>query len=152
MAELRQLSFQETHGLFPLASRFRIVEIGGADAKRTTDNLRTLKSLIVTSEDMYPGIQRWFAEKVVPGLRASERIAYVGYEGEDPIASAVLKLGARSKFCHLRIHEEFQDLDLGQMFFTQMTLEARHRAEEVHFTLPESLWSARKHFFASVVT
>jgi predicted transcriptional regulator len=149
MAELRQHSFQQNHSLFPLATRFRIVEIGSVDAKRITDNLQALKSLIVASEDMYPSIERWFEAKVLAGLKTSERVAYVGYEAGKPIASAVLKLGARSKFCHLRIREGFQDLDLGQMFFTQMTLEARHRAQEIHFTLPESLWCAKSHFFES---
>lgn len=147
MADFRQLNFQENHDLFPLAPRFRISEIGAEDARRETDDFRTLKSLIVDSGDMYPSIGRWFENKVRPGLKASERVAYVAYEGGDAIASAVLKLGARSKFCHLRIHQDFQDLDLGQMFFTQMTLEARHHAKEIHFTLPESLWCSKRHFF-----
>jgi len=149
MADLRQRSFQQNHSLFALAPNFRIVKVGKADAKWTTDNLRTLESFVVASENMYPSIGRWFKEKVVPGLKASERIAYVAYEGEATIASAILKLGAKSKFCHLRIHREFQDLDLGRMFFTQMTLEARHYAKEIHFTLPESLWCAKQHFFES---
>ena len=86
---------------------------------------------------MYPGIGQWYSDKVLPGLKTSERIGYVAFEDERPIASAVLKKGERAKFCHLRIHEDFRDLDLGQMFFTQMTLEARHIAKEIHFTLPE---------------
>jgi predicted transcriptional regulator len=40
-------------------------------------------------------------------------------------------------------------LDLGQLFFTQMTLEARHIAKEIHFTLPESLWESKAGFFHS---
>jgi predicted transcriptional regulator len=73
----------------------------------------------------------------------------VAYEGEDPIAAAILKLGEKAKFCHLRIRHDFQDLDLGQLFFTQMTLETRHIAKEIHFTLPESLWEAKASFFQS---
>jgi len=49
----------------------------------------------------------------------------------------------------LRIHENFRDLDLGQMFFSQMTLEVRHVAKEIHFTLPEGLWSEKTEFFKS---
>lgn len=135
--------------LFPLATRFRFVELGKLDAQRSTDNLKVLKELIVANQNMYPSIDRWFAEKVVPGLRSSERIAYIAYEDERPIASAVLKLGDKSKFCHLRVHQDFQDMDLGQMFFTQMTLEVCHHAKEIHFTLPESLWCVRSKFFES---
>jgi len=147
MVEHRQLSFQDS--LFPLATRFRIVKIAADDARGRTDDFNTLKSLVVTSDEMYPRIGNWFAEKVTPGLELGHRIAYVAHEAEKPIAAAILKLGSRSKFCHLKIHENFQDIDLGQMFFTQMTLEARHYAKEIHFTLPESLWSAKQKFFES---
>jgi predicted transcriptional regulator len=149
MAQLKKPRSEKTDTLFPLATRFRLVELGKVDAQRSTDNLMVLKELIVANQSMYPGIDRWLAEKVVPGLRSTERVAYVAYEDERPIASAVLKLGDKSKFCHLRIHQDFQDMDLGQMFFTQMTLEVRHHAKEIHFTLPESLWCARSKFFES---
>jgi len=98
---------------------------------------------------MYPAIERWFEQKVVPGLKSAERIAWVAYEGDSAVASAVLKLGRKSKFCHLRIHQDFQDLDLGRMFFSQMTFEARHLAKQIHFTLPESLWCKKSCFFES---
>jgi predicted transcriptional regulator len=150
MAQLSQLSRrQETGTLFCLKGQFKIVEIGKPDVERWSDHIKVLRNLITTNETMYPDIDSWFCAKVVPGLKSSERIAYVAYEGENPIASAVLKLGERSKFCHLRIHEDFQDQDLGQMFFTLMTLEIRHRAKEVHFTLPESLWCEKSGFFKS---
>jgi predicted transcriptional regulator len=35
------------------------------------------------------------------------------------------------------------------MFFTQMALEARRCAKEIHFTLPESLWCTKRRFFES---
>jgi predicted transcriptional regulator len=150
MTQLSQLSrWRETGSLFPPKGDLRIVELGRPDAQGSSDHLKVLRDLITANQAMYPGIDRWFTTKVVPGLKSSERIGYVAYEGEKPVASAVLKLGERSKFCHLRIHEEFQDQDLGQMFFTLMTLEIRHRAKEVHFTLPESLWCKRSRFFKS---
>lgn len=147
MAVFKQLKLQENGTLFPMASGFRLVRLGERDARRVTNDVQTLRTLITSCEDMYPSIDRWFDKKVMPGLRMSERVAYVAYEGESPVASAVLKRGSRSKFCHLRIADGFQDLDLGQMFFTLMTLEARRLAREVHFTLPESLWCARRPFF-----
>jgi hypothetical protein len=121
--------------------------LGPEDARKETDNLRILRELLLANEGMYPGIDRWYAEKVVPGLKNSQRIGYVAFEDERPIASAVLKLGGSAKFCHVRIHENFRDLDLGQMFFTQMTLEARHLAKDIHFTLPEGLWYEKSEFF-----
>ncbi len=149
MEPLTQHKAQESGTLFPLSSQFRVAKIGSVDAKKLTDNLLVLKSLIESSEEMYPNIGRWFGEKVVPGLRSSERTAWVGYEGEKPVAAAVLKLSGKSKFCHLKIDKGLQDMDLGRLFFTMMTLEARHLAEEIHFTLPESLWLSKEKFFAS---
>ncbi|MFZ0957781.1 MAG: hypothetical protein WAN60_15655 [Candidatus Sulfotelmatobacter sp.] len=149
MAQLKQRRNEQTGMLFPLASNFRIVRLGKSEALKCTDDMGVLKSLIHASEDMYPEIRSWYRDKVVPGLKSEQRIAWVAYEGDQAIASAILKIGQRSKFCHLKIREDFQDMDLGQMFFSQMTLEARHHAKEIHFTLPESLWLERCGFFES---
>jgi len=146
---LRQKRFEQPSSLFPLAASFRIVRLGEADARCDSDELKTLTNLVGSSEEMYPSIRRWLREKVVPGLRSSERAAWVAYEGEEPIAAAVLKLGQDAKFCHLKIKRDLQDMDLGRLFFTLMTLEARHIAKEVHFTLPESLWESKSGFFQS---
>lgn len=135
--------------LFPLQGAFRIVKLKESDAYGDTDHLKTFKNLVLANEDMYPGITKWLKAKVIPGLKSTERVAYVGYEGETPIVSAVLKRGEKAKFCHLRIHDDFQDADLGQVFFSQMALEIRHHVQEIHFTLPESLWLSKQHFFNS---
>jgi predicted transcriptional regulator len=135
--------------LFPPTPAFRFVELGAFHAQKRTDELKTLRQLLLANEEMYPGIAHWYSEKVIPGLKSSERVAYVAFENETPIASAVLKRGEHAKFCHLRIHENFRDLDLGQMFFSQMALEVRHHAQEIHFTLPEGLWSDKADFFKS---
>jgi predicted transcriptional regulator/N-acetylglutamate synthase-like GNAT family acetyltransferase len=149
MAPSKQRKDERAGMLFPLATNFRIVRLGKEEALKWTDDMGVLKSLIQANEDMYPDIRRWFNDRVVPGMKSERRIAWVAYEGEQAIASAILKLGQRSKFCHLKIHQNFQDMDLGQMFFSQMTAEARHDAKEIHFTLPESLWTERHGFFES---
>jgi len=149
MATLKQSVKHTTLDLFARKGDFRFARLGETEAKKTTDDLNILRGLIVENQPMYPNIDRWFDGKVIPGLRSSERIAWVAYEGENAIASAILKLGRKSKFCHLRIHQNFHDLDLGRMFFSQMTFEARHLSKEIHFTLPESLWYQKTKFFES---
>lgn len=149
MEVLKQYRSQPTETLFSLAPSFRIARLGQAEATGWTDEMGILQELIRRNESMYPAIERWFSEKVVPGLKTGQRVAWVAFEAERPIASAVLKLGRRAKFCHLRIDKDFQDMDLGQMFFSQMAAEARHDAKEIHFTLPESLWSGKYEFFNS---
>jgi predicted transcriptional regulator len=149
MTPSKQFAKHATLDLFSRKGDFRFARLGESEAKRLTDDLKILRGLILENQPMYPNIDRWFDKKVVPGLRSSQRIAWVAYEGEIAIASAILKLGQKSKFCHLRIHQNFHDLDLGRMFFSQMTFEARHLAKEIHFTLPESLWYEKTKFFES---
>jgi len=137
--------------LFPDAPPFKIVKLGESAARKQTDELRTLQSMLLESEPMYPAIGRWYKEKVLPGLRTRERVAYLAFEDDRAVASAVLKLGNHTKFCHVRIHEGFRDLNLGQMIFTQMAFQARHQknVNDIHFTLPESLWNDKSGFFQS---
>jgi hypothetical protein len=137
--------FQRSH---PLAE-FRIVKLGAVDATKGTDSLSALRNLILQNENMYPAIDRWYSDKVVPGLKSGQRIAYVGFQRGFPMASAVLKRGRQAKLCHLKIDESLRGLDLGKLFFAQMAFDARDIAAEIHFTLPESLWSERAAFFRS---
>lgn len=146
---LRQRSLEQPGSLFPLTTNFRVVKLKEVDATNWSDNLKMLKGLIDVNEEMYPNIDRWFVDKVVPGIRSAERVAWIAFEGEKAIAAAVLKRGKRTKFCHVRIQRDYQDVDLGQLFFTQMILETRLVADEIHFTLPESLWQTKRNFFHS---
>jgi hypothetical protein len=128
---------------------FNIVRIGATDAKGKSDHFSSLCELLLQNENAYPEIAAWVKNKVIPGLISGERSAFLGYENDKPVASAVVKRGSASKFCHLNLAGDFQDLHLGEVFFSLMTLEARPYAKEVHFTLPESLWKQRADFFRS---
>jgi predicted transcriptional regulator len=127
----------------------KIVRLSQHDAEVENDLLKIFKELILKNEDMYPGIDLWFKNKVVPGLKSLERIAYISYFNNEPIATAIVKRGKSAKFCHLKINEEFQDQNLGELFFTLMSFDVGKHAEEIHFTLPESLWEERHKFFTS---
>lgn len=135
--------------LFSIKDDFRIVRLNEADAKDSSDHLINLSDLILANEDMYPGIYEWLTKKVIPDLRTPKRVAFVGYINENPVVSAVVKRDKYSKFCHLKIKDDFQNENLGNLFFSLMTLEVRNMAEEIHFTLPESLWEKKKNFFRS---
>lgn len=151
MAQSKRPDNELTGRLFSEAPPFRLVKLGVSAARKQSDEIKILRNMLLENEAMYPGIDQWYSEKVLPGLKTSERIAYLAFENERPIASAVLKLGEHAKFCHVRIHEGFRDLDLGQMIFTQMAFQARHQkgVKDIHFTLPESLWQEKTEFFKS---
>ena len=135
--------------LFTQKGNFRVVRLSEADARAGTDHLKKLRELVLENEPMYPNIKKWFDDKVIAGLKTSERIGYVGYLDEKPAVSAIVKRGEEAKFCHLRIKENLQNFNLGEAFFALMGLEIRDFSKEVHFTLPESIWEKKNRFFAS---
>jgi len=139
----------DNNGWFALNNNFRIARLDEFHANHLTDDIDIFKNLLIENEEMYPDIQKWFDRKVIPGLRSQERTAFVGYLNEKPIVTAVVKKGKQAKFCHLRISDDFQNINLGELFFSLMALEARGFAEEIHFTLPESLWTSKSDFFKS---
>lgn len=127
----------------------RIERIGAPQAQNGEDCLANLTERLREHEPFYPTISRWIKEKVIPGLKTGERIGYVGYRENEPILAAVLKHGASTKFCHLSIEDGFRGDHLGQLMFSLMAAEVRRNAEEIHFTLPESLWEREGGFFRS---
>src|SRR6185437_2412535 len=107
---------------------FRIVRIGELEADLKTDDFFSLRSKVMASESMYPGIESWLDNKVVNGLKTGERIGYLGLLGNQPVISAVVKRANNSKFCHLKIDESLQDRGFGEIFFALMAFEVRNKA------------------------
>jgi len=132
-----------------LKDDIKIVKFDSENLNTKVDNLNDFKELILRNEDMYPNIDKWYKNKVVPGLKTSERVAFVAYQNEIPVVSAVVKNGSNSKFCHLRIEDGLQNVHLGELFFSLMAYEVRNISKEIHFTLPEGLWEEKKEFFKS---
>lgn len=139
----------KTETLFSLKGNFQVVRLSESDAKSHTDHLMKFRETVLENAHMYPNIDNWFDRKVIPGLKNSERIAYLGYLDGKPAVSAVIKRGEAAKFCHLRIKEELQGIHLGEVFFALMGFEVKDFAKEVHFTLPESVWQKEREFFKS---
>jgi predicted transcriptional regulator len=125
----------------------RVVRIGTDDARRRNDDYLSLRELVLRSDEAYPHIGRWFDSKVTDGLRSGGRKGFVALINERPVAAAILKQGPTAKFCHLKIDESARSRSLGDLLFTLMTLDVRHSAKHVRFTLPESVWEDRKSFF-----
>jgi predicted transcriptional regulator len=135
--------------LTDIRKKFQVVRLEESDVRSRTDHFQELRRLILTHEHMYPEIAEWFRGKVTPGIRATERAAFIGYLDDRPVVSAVVKRGAVAKFCHLHIEEGIQNSNLGEVFFSLMANEVRDLAQKVYFTLPESLWCSKGEFFQS---
>ena len=135
--------------LFSQNIDLKIAKISGEDVDLMTDNLKHFKNILSKHENMYPGIDKWFKNKVMRGILDGERIAYLGFKNNEPCVSAVVKKGRVAKFCHLHIDKELRDNKLGELFFSMMATDVRNIAKSVFFTLPESLWIERTEFFKS---
>jgi predicted transcriptional regulator len=135
--------------LFTQVDDIRITKLDATDIELQTDKYLLLKSLLGEHELMYPSILKWFKEKVEPGIKIGQRTAYIGFNNDIPIASAVVKIGRVSKFCHLSIKENFKNQNIGELFFAMMALDVKRQAEEIYFTLPENLWETKEQFFKS---
>lgn len=134
--------------LFTIENKIRIVELKTEDIQKQTDVFRLTSDLIKSHHEKYPNIEYWFKTKVLPGIE-SDRAAYIGFNSEKPIATAVVKRGVDSKFCHLHIEENMRHQNLGDIFFILMSIFVRRYAKKVHFSLPEGLWEEKKNFFTS---
>lgn len=130
-------------------NNLEIKKLTKVDFETKEKDFVNLRDRIFSNEDMYPGIDLWFKNRVIPGIYDSNRIAYIGYYNDTAIASAVVKIDKSAKFCHLNIDDRFQDCNFGELFFIMMTFDVGRLAEEIHFTLPESLWDKREIFFKS---
>jgi predicted transcriptional regulator len=135
--------------LFTIQNKIEIVEIKSSDIVRETDVFKAANSLIKKHEDKYPEIKSWFDNKVLPEIKSDERALYLGLNNSVPIATAVVKRGEDSKFCHLHIEEELRHNNLGDIFFILMSVYIKRYAKQVHFSLPEGLWEEKRSFFNS---
>jgi predicted transcriptional regulator len=127
----------------------QIIKITKSDVIVHSDLLNLFKLSILKHEEMYPQISLWLKNKVLPGIKHGERIAYLGLCNDIPVVTAVVKTGVSSKICHLHIEKDLQDKNIGELFFAMMIVDVRHNANTIHFTLPESLWENEKPFFSS---
>lgn len=131
------------------STELRLVRLTPRDVTSESDDWRQFRDLVLTNDPSYPGIRKWIDQKVSQGIRSNERVAFLGLTDDIPAASAVVKRGGASKFCHLRLHDGIQDQNVGELLFCLMASEIRGNAVEVHFTLPESLWGEKRDFFQS---
>jgi predicted transcriptional regulator/N-acetylglutamate synthase-like GNAT family acetyltransferase len=111
------------------------------------ETLKEFKKLIGESEDLYPGIEGWFDEKVMPGIKSGTRYAYLVMHEGKPIAEAIVKRGEKTKICSLRIKPAYQNKSIGPFLFAEIASQIEKTTTHVHFTAPESLVAEREGMF-----
>ncbi len=119
-----------------------VVRFGGKSPLSEGEKVKHFRELIEESEDLYPGIDRWLARKVLPELKTrSWRSALVLYDEGFPAAVAVMRHGTDAKLCNMRVRREYQDMGLGELLIKLVIAEMRtYQVKDIHFTLPSHLW------------
>ncbi|NOG45217.1 MAG: ASCH domain-containing protein [Calditrichaeota bacterium] len=135
--------------LFTQKENIIIKKIDFTDIEYQSNHLNNFSDLILRNEIKYPNIDIWLNNKVIPGIRDSQRAAYVGYINNNPIISAVVKKDQNAKICHLKIGDDLQDYGIGDIFLSLMIFDVIKEAKNVHFTIPEGLWGEKNQFFKS---
>lgn len=132
-----------------LAQDITISRVAAEDAKMRTDLWRDLQSLVGECDVMYPKIDQWVGKTVRAGIQSGQRSGFVAYHNGIPVVSSIVKRGPNAKLCHLKVKECLWGSNVGEFFFALMVMEVRAEAQQIHFTLPESLWEEKKAFFSS---
>lgn len=114
-----------------------------------SDLLPQIRDFLAESDGIYPGIERWWDRRVVPGLASGERRCLIAL-CDGVIAALSISKHSRdsAKFCTLRVRPEFQGQGIGQDLIckTLRSLLAT-RCRQVHFTMNEGIAHSCIDFF-----
>jgi predicted transcriptional regulator len=105
------------------------------------------RTVVVESEDLYPGIEVWYDKKARPGLAKGERIGYLVKKDGVPVGAAIARQGEDAKICTVRVRDESIHEGIGKILFLMLAMNLRRETKQVHFTAPEDLWNRYKEFF-----
>jgi len=97
----------------------------------------------------YPDIDRWYVEKVLPGVVDGTRSILTERTSKGEILGvAITKNGARSKLCHFSVAEEARGSGVGETLLRR-AVEAMTSggARDIHLTIGEEAASQYKGFF-----
>lgn len=134
----------DAHGQMGLFDQFAPTnsQLVRGPTQRITPEWHSLVSeFLVESEHLYPGIEKWWSDKVVPGLDDGRRLCrMIAVDGE-VAALAIAKVDIHSsKLCTLRVRPKFQGLGLGQQLIRSTFASLLERQTgRIHFTISEEI-------------
>jgi predicted transcriptional regulator/ribosomal protein S18 acetylase RimI-like enzyme len=138
--------FPESEGVQLNGSRLALIRLSD-ESNLPESALSSFGDLVLGSEDLYPGIDKWFQKKVIPGIRDGKRIAFILFHEGKAIAQTILKFGSTTKMCSMRVDPAYQGRGIGPFLFAQIALELDNSVKRIMFTAPESLVEERSGLF-----
>lgn len=108
-----------------------------------------VEAFLAESVEIYPGIDEWWRNRVVPGIERADRICRIAFIDNKLAAVAIGRLHTKSsKLCTLRVRPEYRGKRIGQRLL-ESTLHdfMRHGARRVHYTISEAVVAECGGFF-----
>lgn len=97
---------------------------------------------------LYPGIDKWWDSKVIPGIDSGERVCFVATEDNLITGIAIGKHSNNSaKLCSLRVRYEMQGLGIGKTIITATLKELTKTCDKVHLTATDKIVALHGYFF-----
>ena len=110
---------------------------------------RDVRDFLLESSDLYPGIDKWWDRRVVPGLGNGQRVCRVRMVDGKMAAVAIGKRSHRSsKLCTLRVRDEYQGQGIGQQLLHSTLRDLLSTgARRMHLTISEPILDQCGRFF-----
>lgn len=131
-----------------MKSDFRLLEVTEKASVDYSNLMDDFCALVLKKEESYPEIGGWLEKKVIPQLSQPNRKAFVAYLDSRPVGTMIFKTGKSSKLCHLHVANDMRRKKIGEALITLMAIQLKQTAEEVYFTIPESVWADQEPFFS----
>lgn len=107
-----------------------------------------IREFLGDTSSLYPGIDRWWTETVLPDLRAGRRVALILEDAGILAGLFIGKPGRRAKLCALRVREKWRHRGLGKLLMAEGIQELLDQnTEEVYVTVSEAAGPGTEGFF-----
>jgi hypothetical protein len=103
-----------------------------SETNTSESTLNGFKEIVSEIEDIYPGIDKWFEKKVLPGIKNGTRFAYLIIHNNKVIGESIVKPGKNAKLCSLRIKPEYQNKSMGLLLFAKIASTLDYNSKSIY--------------------
>jgi predicted transcriptional regulator/ribosomal protein S18 acetylase RimI-like enzyme len=117
----------------------------------TADDYAGIREFLLESSHIYPDIEEWWMDRVLPTITNGRRLALVVDSGASLDGLLIAKPGEYAKFCSLRLRESVRDRGVGRVLLTEgLTRLLARNPSRFHVTISEGAEEGAIPFFESV--
>ena len=114
-----------------------------------SDLYSKIRDFLIESNTIYPSIEEWWMNRVLPGLKNRERVCQLIMAKDQIAALSIIKNSSKSsKLCTLRVREEYRSSGFGQSLL-RFAFERflSNKCESVHYTISDEMMVECGDFF-----